>query len=69
MKQFIIFFLVYLLVVMWAQIDNGRVPLKRAAFNTFVAPYIYFFLGIPFSLYVGAVLAYRWARAVFSTRE
>lgn len=64
MTWIVLAFLVYLLVIVWVQVDNSWRSPKEAAFNTFVAPWIYFFLGIPYFTYRGARFAWRWVWAM-----
>lgn len=53
-------FTVYLLVIVWVQIDNSWRRPREALFNTFVAPWIYFFLGIPYYTWRGIRFAAVW---------
>ncbi len=60
MKWIGVVFSIYLWMIVWAQIDNSYRRPKEAVFNTFVAPWIYFFLAIPYYAYRGVRFVVRW---------
>ena len=69
MTWLILAFLVYLLITMWVQIDYSGLSLKEAALNTFVCPWTYFFIGIPYLIYLACLFVYDSFRLEFQTRK
>lgn len=62
MKWIPLIFITYLWMNVWAQVDNSYRRPREAMFNTFIAPWIYFFAGIPYYTYRGirAVIYWLW---------
>lgn len=60
MKWVPIIVIIYLWVVVWVQVDNSYRRFKEAVFNTFVYPWIYFFLGVPYYIWRGIRYVALW---------
>jgi len=69
MMCLILAFLIYLLIVMWVQVDNLGISYKKAFAITFFSPFIFLLAGVPYFLSRGISAAIRWVWGAITDQE